>query len=129
MKLAEAVLEKERLEEKLNLLKRRVSVYLKEGRPTTHLQEELQRTVNQLRDMTISIQWTEQNTGLSGIPIGAYRIRIDYLKCLASIFESLNMEKADEIWESVYHDMKIVTAATWLIDLKIPGAGENKEGT
>lgn len=128
MKLAEAILEKERLDNKVELLKSRIEDDILHGRGTSHIQEELQRTVNQARDMTIAISWTEQNTSLSGIPLGAYRVRTDYSTYLAKSFEKINKDKADAYWESAYYDMKIINATTWLVELKVPGGDENKEG-
>ena len=127
MKLAEAILEKQRLERQSELLKSRLKDDVHQGRPTARIQEELQRTVNQARDISIAVDWTEQNTSLSGIPLGAYRNRIKYSKYLAKVFENINQEVASSYWDSAYYDIKIVNATTWLVDLKVPGGDEKKE--
>lgn len=126
MKLAEALLEKETLEKRCALLKSRLLRDQKEGRPTSHTQAELQRTANQARAMAIAVAWTEQTSTLAEIPLGAYRIRIASLLELAQTFEDVNREKADEFWQSAQQDIRVVHAATWLVDLKIP-SGETKE--
>lgn len=127
MKLGEALLERDLLNERLELLERRLSDDLKQGKPTAHLQEELQRTANQGRDIAISIDWTEQNSLLSSLPLGAYRIRARHFENLAAALEEANREKADEYWESANKDRRLVNAAIWLIDLKIPGSKENNQ--
>jgi len=128
MKLAEAILERQNLEDRVDLLKSRIEHDLEMGRSTSHLQEELQRTANQARDISIAIAWTEQSSSMSGLPLGSFRIRIDIMSDLARYFEGVNRDKADEYWASVVNDKRIFEAATWLVDLKIPGV-ENKEGS
>ena len=127
MKLAEAILERQQLENKVKRLRARIINDHDEGRPTKHIQEELSRTVNQARDMSIAVDWTEQTSSMSGIPLGAYRTRIKYLIQNAEFLEKINHEQADVYWESANHDIKIVEAATWLLDLKIPGTSKEEE--
>ena len=125
MKLAEALLEKEFLRKRSELLQRRMARDNAAGRPTSHTQSELQRTANQERDISIAVDWTEAVSALSGLPLVAYRLRIKSLLGLAEAFEEVNPEKADEYRLLAAKDLRVFTAATWLIDLKIPG--EDKE--
>jgi hypothetical protein len=126
MKLAEAILEKELLDKRVELLKSRLLSDHHAGRPVAHNQGELQRAANQARDMAIAIAWTEHISCLAGLPLTAYRLRIASLLDLAKAFENVNREKADEYITSAEQDLRVVHAAAWLVDLKIPG-GEDKE--
>lgn len=133
MKLGEAILERDGLEERLRTLEARLATDLAQGRPLSHLQDDLCRTSNLVRDLTIAISWTENQVRLSGIPLSAYRIRINALRRLAFSIEGVNHEKADSFWESAHNEYKVLQAATWLIDLQVPkvesisGPSETKE--
>lgn len=124
MKLGEAILERDGLEERLGVLESRLLHDLEQGRPTTHLQESLQRTANQVRDLGIAITWTENHAKLSGLPLSAYRARIEMLRRLALSVEKVNCEKADAFWESAHNDHKVLHAASWLVDLQVPKIDE-----
>lgn len=133
MKLGEAILERDGLEERLRSLESRLLDDVQQGRPLGHLQDLFQRTANGVRDLSISIAWTENQVRLSGLPLSAYRIRVDMLRRLSVSMEKINREKADAFWESAHNDYKVLQAATWLVDLQVPkiegtsGAGEAKE--
>lgn len=108
------------LEQRLELLGERLAREAQDGRPTSHVVDELQRITNLLRDITIAIEWTEQQTLLSGLPLGAYKVRILHLNSLAKTIEPVNFEKADKLREAAASDFRIVEAAKWLVDLQVP---------
>lgn len=120
MKLSEAYLEKSHLEKQIELLKQRIREDHLLGRGTAHTQEDLLRKANLLRDITIAIAWTEQSSSLSGLPLGAYKVRTESLKMLAEIFEPVNREKADAFLNAAHTDEKFVAAAFSLIELQVP---------
>ena len=127
MKLAEALLERDELERELNLLQSRISGDLQGDRPTAHLQEEVQRKAIQLRDMSIAIAWTEQKSMFSGLPVGAYRIKVEHLIQLAQIMEKFNRERADFYWTTAHKENKVLENLFWLVDLQIPGSEKDKK--
>lgn len=131
MKLGEAILERDLLEERLQLLESRLAHDTEQGRPLAHLQEELQRTANQVRDLEIAVSWTEQQVTLGGLPLAAYRIKSKTLKRVARAIEDSNRERADDLLELANADNKVLQAAIWLIDLQVPkveiGQPTNKE--
>ena len=121
MKLGEALLERDNLKQRLDLLEARLRDDHEEGRPLTHLREELQRTANRWRDLQIAIAWTEQQVAISGIPLGAYLIRQEVMQRLADAVKGLDREKEDELLDAVHADSKVFETAIWLIDLQVPG--------
>lgn len=124
MKLGEAILERDGLEERLKTLEIRVEYqYSKDA------SADLQKTANRVRDLNIAVSWTESQVSLSGLPLSAYRHRIDMLRRLAKALESNDSEKADTLWESAHNDHKVLVAATWLVDLQIPKVDPAKPET
>ncbi len=121
MKLGEALLERDNLKQRLDLLEARLRDDHAEGRPLTHLREELQRTANRWRDLQIAIAWTEQQVAISGIPLGAYLIRQEVMQRLADAVKGLDREKEDELLDAAHADNKVFETAIWLIDLQVPG--------
>jgi len=121
VKLGEALLERDHLKQRLDLLEERLRDDNAEGRPLSHLREELQRTANRWRDLEIAIAWTEQQVAISGLPLGAYLIRQEVVQRLSNIMKGVDREKEDELLESIQSDTKIFEAAIWLIDLQVPG--------
>lgn len=122
MKLGEAILERDSLEQRLELLESRLSAQEERVGSLRHLVEEIQQTANQVRDLNIAIDWTESTNSLLNLPISGHRRKIESHFRLAKVFEAAETERADELWRSAVNDQKIVTAATWLIDLQIPAA-------
>jgi hypothetical protein len=129
VKLGEAILERDGLEERLEVLEARVLRDNPQGRPSSQLLDELQHTANRVRDLNIAISWTENQNRLSDLPVVGYRIRIEMLKRLAKVLEEADPSKADELWASAHNNHKVVEAATWLIDLQVPTAPVGKSET
>jgi len=121
VKLGEALLERDHLKQLLDLLEARVRDDHAEGRPLTHLREELQRTANRWRDLEIAIAWTKQQVAISGLPLGAYMLRKEVLQRLAVIMQGVDREKESELLEAAHADDKVFQTAAWLIDLQVPG--------
>jgi len=121
VKLGEALLERDHLKQRLDLLEARLRDDHAKGRPLAHLREELQRTANRWRDLEIAIAWTEQQVAISGLPLGAYLIRQEAVQRLSAIMKGVDREKEDELLESAHADTKVFEAAIWLIDLQVPG--------
>lgn len=121
MKLGEAILERDGLERRLELLESRVASYAKTTLGANPLLDEIKRTANSVRDLDIAIAWTEHQASLSGLPLAAYRTRITSLKRLAKTMEiALDHQGADDCWQTAHHDHKVIQAAVWLVDLQIP---------
>ena len=95
--------------------------------PTRRLVGEIQQTANQVRDLSIGIEWTEAVNNLLSLPIKGHRLKIESHFRLANIFEKVDRERADELWRSAVNDSKVVEAATWLVDLQVPAAEEPVE--
>lgn len=120
MKLGEALLEYRFQEAHLKRLNARLAREVELGGPTSRLIEEMQRIANFMRDMEIAINWTEQQTSLSGVPLAAYKVRVKHLLELADALEIANTEKADKLRESAHKDNRVFEAALWLVDLQVP---------
>lgn len=124
MKLGEAILERDGLDDRLKTLENRaIHNYSKD------VAVDLEKTANRVRDLNISITWTESQVLLSGLPLSAYRHRIAMLQRMSKALESNNTEKADSFWESAHNDHKVLVAATWLVDLQIPKVDNAKPET
>lgn len=124
MKLGEAILERDGLEEQLGVLELRIGRSYSKDTYTN-----LQKISNRVRDLNIAISWTEAQTLLSGLPLSAYYHRIDMLRRIAKALEINDPEKADALWESAHNDYKVLVAATWLVDLQIPKVESAKTET
>jgi hypothetical protein len=128
MKLGEAILERDGLEERLQLLGSRITPFLKDMRSLQPLFKEIERTTQIQRDLEIAILWTEHQASLSGLSLAAHRIRIDHQRSLAKTLElGFEYEKADDLWKEAQHNHKVIQAASWLVDLQIPPLGTNEE--
>ena len=120
MKLGEALLERDQLKHRLDLLEKRLKDDHVEGRPLSHLREELQRAANRWRDLEIAIAWTEQQVAIAGLSLGSYGIRQEVSQRLAEIMEPIDREKADALLEAVHADGKLIETAAWVVDLQVP---------
>lgn len=129
MKLGEALLERDNLKQRLQLLEARLRDDHAEGRPLIHLREELQRTANRWRDLEIAIAWTKQQVAIAGLPLGAYALRREVIQRLADIMKEVDREKEDELLEAAHTDDKVFQAAIWLVDLQVPGVNKAPEDT
>ncbi len=121
MKLGEALLEQDYLKQRLDLLGARLKDDHSEGRPLTHLKEELQRTANRWRDLEIAIAWTKQQMTIAGLTLGSYLIRQKVVQHLAAVLKNIDRDREDALLESAHADNKMFNAAIWLIDLQVPG--------
>jgi len=123
MKLAEALMEREALEQRLETLESRLK---DDSTPTRHkrpMLEEIRSVATQVRDLNIAIDWTESLNSLLQLPISGHRHKIRTNFNLARIFEKTDPDEADDLWRSAVDDSKVVEAATWLVDLQVPGVG------
>ena len=127
MKLAEAILERDALSIRLDTLEARLRDEEGSSGPTRRLVEEIQQTANQVRDLSIGINWTESVNNLLSLPIKGHRLKIESHFRLAEIFEKVDRERADKLWRSAVDDFKVVAAATWLVDLQVPAVAETEE--
>ena len=120
MRLGEAILERDKNIQRLELLEARVREDYEAGRALSHLREEIQRTANRWRDLEISIAWTKQQVAIAGLSLGSYIIRQNVLQRLSDIMEHVDREKADEFLEAAHADACVVETAVWLVDLQVP---------
>ena len=127
MKLGEALVERDHLKQRLDLLEARLRDDHGQARPGTHLRQELQLTANRWRDLEVAIAWTEQRVAVLGLPLGTYRIRQEVMQRLANIVKGLDPEKEDELLEAVHADNKVFQSAVWLIDLQVPVVQESED--
>lgn len=126
MKLGEAILTRDGLQARLELLRSRMLEDHFKGLEIYHLQESLQGLENKIRDLGIAISWTEHQVALSDLPLSAYRIRIEVLEDSSKFWEKINRERADALWESAQNDRKVLAAATWVVDLQVPKIAASK---
>lgn len=127
MKLGEALLERDHLKQLLMLLESHLREDNEQGRPLTHIKEELHRIANRWRDLEIAISWTQQQVAIAGLPLGAYVVRKKVLQRLADILKDIDREKEKQLLDAVYADSKVYQTAVWLIDLQIPAITKEEE--
>lgn len=125
-------MERSYLKERVERLQSRLTDDQEAGRPVSHVVTELERTARLLRDLCISIDWTEQQANLAGLPLAAFRTKIQTATLLASALEKTNTEKADHYWETSHKDRRVLEASLWLVDLQVPthdapGSNSGKE--
>lgn len=124
MRLGEAILERDYLKERLELLGSRLTQDSDRGKPLTHLREEIQYTANRWKDLEIAISWTEQQVAIADQVLGAYRTRQKVFHTLAEIIEDTDREKADDFLAAAHTDGKVIATAIWLVDLQAPSIKE-----
>jgi len=124
MKLGEAILERDHLKQRLELLGSRLLQDYEDGRPLTHVREEINEVANRWKDLEVSIDWTAQQVTISDRVLGLYIVRQKILRRLSEIMEPVDGEKADEFLRSAHTDNTVVETAVWLIDLQVPGIKE-----
>ena len=129
MRLAEARLERDALNTRLETLEARLRRDDTLARRKTQLLEEIDSAASQIRDLSIAIDYTEINNNLLQLPISGHRHKIEANLLLSRVFEITDPDKADELWRSAIDDLKVVEAATWLIDLQIPGLNKKIDET
>ncbi len=127
MKLAEAILERDALNQRLELLGLRLREDMEKGGVVSRLLEDLQHTANRLRDLDVAISWTKHQVAIVGINLTAYEIRQKNFARLASIMEKIDREKADNLVEASQNDNRVLQNAYWIADLQVPVMEEAPE--
>lgn len=124
MKLGEAILEREHLEDLLERLESRLRRDTREGRPLNHILQEIERTANRRRDLRVAIEWTLQQVAISGATLGSYMAKGDQLQKVADVLENVDSpdlrEKVDELLEAKKETDRLLEAVSWAQDLLIP---------
>lgn len=120
MRLAEAILERDALNMRLETLGSRLRDEKVSNLPEVRVIKEIQQTSNQMRDLSIGIDWTESVNSLLSLTIKGHRIKIKSHFRLAKILEGVDEKLADELWRTAINDSKVVEAATWIIEFQIP---------
>ena len=124
MRLQEAILDRDRLNQSLELLQSRVNDDHRGGRVRPQELENIVQISNRLKDLDVAISWTKQRMVIAGLTLKAYQIRRDSFKRLAEIIETIDSSKADLFLESAHADNKVLENAYWLIDLQFPGVDQ-----
>ena len=124
MRLGEAVLERDYLDSRLDALGSRLLNDTSQGRPLTHLLEEIEQTSARVLALQDSIDWTLQHLAIGGKPLGAYINKSVHLLRVADLLEStasLDLrEKVDELHEANKSTEVLVQTIYWAYDLQIP---------
>lgn len=133
MKLGEAILEREHLEDLLERLESRLRRDTREGRPLNHILQEIERAANRRRDLRVAIEWTLQQVAISGATLGSYMAKGDQLQKVADILENVDSpdlrEKVDELLEAKKETDRLLEAVSWAQDLLIPDIKVPKSDT
>ncbi|MBD3260343.1 MAG: hypothetical protein GF334_01475 [Candidatus Altiarchaeales archaeon] len=124
MKIGEAVLEIEHLEQRLEVLQARMRNDHGQGRPLTYLLEKVESTANRLRDLQIATEWTYQNVVINKMPLGSYAAKREQIERLLEILESVDSpdlrEKIDELHEAKKEITRVINTVYWTYDLMLP---------
>lgn len=124
MKIGEAILERDYLEDRLDALGSRLSQDKQVGRPLGHLLEEIERTSNRLRDLQVALDWTHQSLTISQMPLGSYVAKKEQLSQVAEILRSVDSpdlrEKVDALLEAKKETERVINTVYWAHDLMVP---------
>ena len=126
MLLGEAIQESSFLERHLRVLGSRLGDEKESKHLPEALSEEIISTANRLRDLQVSIAWTEQQASVGGLPLAAYRVRGKIFLKLAEIFEISNYKESEKYRRLAEQDTSLAEKAVLLVDLQIPRI-ENKD--
>lgn len=118
------MLERRSLEQLLERLRSRLRRDFEEGRPLTHVLQEIERIANRNRDLRVAIEWTLQQISVSGTRVGIYLAHMEQLSTVASILEVADSPeirlKVDKLHEAKKETEKLIENIYWAQDLLFP---------
>lgn len=124
MKLGEAKLRLAALEATSDRLEGRITRDSTTGVSLTPIVQELLLITQQIRDLRIVIQWTENTCKVADESLTSYKVKRDALLKLAGIFESsghLDLRvKADELFTSARNLESVIAMVEWELDAQVP---------
>ena len=124
MKLGEAIVRLDHLEQHLERLGSRLLHDDAEGRALSPILSEIESTANRARDIKASIDWTCQQIAVGGVPIGTYVAKREYLLKMADVlFEVTTPDtraKIDELAQEANEVDIILQTVNWSVDLQVP---------
>ncbi len=133
MKLGEALIRLEHLEQYLECLGGRLSNDQAEGRPLSPILLEIEAVANRARDIKASIDWTRQQIAVDGIPIGTYVAKRDYLLKVADLIFEISTpdmrSKVDELLTEANEVEVVIHTVNWSVDLQVPEISVPKDET
>lgn len=126
MRIGEALLERDHLEEHLEALGSRLLKDVDKGRPLTYLLEEIEATSSRIRDLSSALDWTLQQLMVQGHPLGSYLQKQKQLERLIKLLEQVDSpeqrEKIDELRSAKKETERLVRTVYWAYDLQVPKA-------
>jgi len=124
LKIGEAVLERDSLDNQLNVLESRLTNDLDQGRPTTHIMEQIEQASSRMLDLQDALDWTMQHLSVRGEPLGAYLNKVDHMERVAALLENTSSPELREKVDSIFIAKKateiIIQTVYWGFDLQIP---------
>ena len=124
MKLGEAILERDFLEELLERLGLRLQRDSTAGRPVNPTLLEIERSAKRRRDVQMSIDWTLQQLTIEGMTLGSYFSRVGQLEDLIDLLENADSpdvrEKVEDLLKAKKETEKLIETVKWAQDLLIP---------
>jgi hypothetical protein len=125
MKLGEAVLERDYLEGRLDVLEARLAIDVETGRPLAHILGEVEEAANRMLSLQDAIDWTLQHLLVGDDPLGAYLNKADRHERVAALLEHGSSpdlrEKVDELRVAKKTAELLIQTIYWAYDLQIPG--------
>lgn len=124
MKIGEALLEIEFLDQRLDTLESRLLRDKEQGRPLGHNLQQIEQTAHRLRDLQIAVNWTHQHLAISQVPLGSYLTKKEQLERTARLLENVDSpdlrERIDALHEAKKQTDRVINAVYWAYDLIIP---------
>jgi hypothetical protein len=131
LKIGEAILERDHLDERLDALESRLTDDLAKGSPLTHLLEEIEQTSSRALALQDSIDWTLQHLAVSQKPLGTYLNKSEHLERISALLEkgasSTLREKIDQLREAKKSTDVLIQTIYWAYDLQIPEIQASEE--
>jgi hypothetical protein len=127
VKIGEALLERDHLNNQLDALESRLANDLARGRPLDHIFEKIEQVSTRTLSLQDSIDWTMQHLAISKKPLGSYLNKADHLERVAALLENSSSpelrEKVDELHEAKKSTEILIQTIYWAYELQIPSIG------
>jgi hypothetical protein len=118
------VVERDYLNRRLDALGSRLTNDTSQGRPSTHLLEEVEQASARLLELQDAIAWTLQHIAVRQKPLGSYLNKSSQLQRMADLLENNSSpefrERVDCLHEAKKATDVLVQTIYWAYDLQIP---------
>lgn len=124
MKIGEAILERDYLNNHLDALESRLIVDMSQGHTLPHILNEIAQAAERMLSLQDAIDWTVQRLTVNGKPLGIYINRRDHLERMGKLLENVNSsdlrDKVDELIDAEKVTEILIQTVYWAHDLQIP---------